>query len=71
MAKTLELIFETAAGKAVTLTVDEPRENLTAEELFTGMQAIVDQNVFEVSGSPLATAKTARVVERNVVEYQA
>lgn len=71
MAKTLELIFETAAGKAVTLTVDEPRENLTAQELFTGMQAIVDQNVFEVSGSPLATAKTARIVERNVVEYQA
>lgn len=71
MAKTLELIFETVAGKAVTLTVDEPRENLTAQELFTGMQAIVDQNVFEVSGSPLATAKTARIVERNVVEYQA
>jgi len=71
MAKTLELIFETVAGKAVTLTVDEPRENLTAQELFTGMQSIVEQNVFEVSGSPLATAKTARIVERNVVEYQA
>ena len=71
MAKTLELIFETTGGKAVTLTVDEPRSDLTAQELYTGMQAIIDQNVFEVSGSPLASVKSARIVERNVVEYEA
>lgn len=70
MAKTLELIFETAANKAVTLSVDEPRADLTAQELFTGMQAIVDQNIFEIGGSPLALAKGARVVERTIVEYE-
>ncbi|MGM0898030.1 MAG: DUF2922 domain-containing protein [Bacillota bacterium] len=70
MAKTLELIFETAANKAVTLTVDEPREDLTAQEITTGMQTIVDQNVFEVGGSAFALAKGARVVERTVVEYE-
>ncbi|MBT2582210.1 DUF2922 domain-containing protein [Planococcus sp. ISL-109] len=71
MAKTLELIFETAGGKAVTLTVDEPRSDLTAQELFSGMQAIIDQSVFEISASPLASVKSARIVERNVVEYEA
>ena len=70
MAKTLELIFETTANKAVTLTVDEPREDLTAQEIITGMQTIVDQNIFEVGGSPFALAKGARVVERTVVEYE-
>ncbi len=70
MAKTLELIFETAANKAVTLTVDEPKSDLTAQELSVGMQAIIDQNVFEVGGSPLASVKGARVAERTIVEYE-
>ena len=33
MAKTLELIFTTTAGKDVTLTVEEPRENINDAEL--------------------------------------
>jgi hypothetical protein len=69
MAKTLELIFETAAGKNVVLTVEEPRENLTGAELSAGMQSIITQNIFEVEGSPLASAKAARVVERNIQDY--
>lgn len=70
MAKTLELIFETSAGKDVVLSVEEPRENLTDLELATGMQTIITQNIFEVEGSPFAIAKGARIVERNVVDYE-
>lgn len=70
MAKTLELIFETTAGKDVVLSVDEPREDLTAQELAAGMQTIIAQDIFEVEGSSFAFAKGARVVERNVVEYE-
>ena len=70
MAKTLELIFTTTAGKDVTLTVDEPRDNVTDAELLAGMQAIIAQNVFEVEGSSLGTVKGARIVERNIVEYE-
>lgn len=70
MAKTLELIFETGAGKEVVLAVEEPREDLTALELATGMQTIITQNIFEVQGAPFAIAKGARVVERNVVDYE-
>ncbi|AIY05358.1 hypothetical protein Plano_1393 [Planococcus sp. PAMC 21323] len=70
MAKTLELIFTTTAGKDVTLSVDEPRADVTDAELIAGMQAIITHNVFEVEGSPLGTVKGARVVERNIVEYQ-
>ncbi len=70
MAKTLELEFTTTAGKDVTLTVDEPRANVTDAELLTGMQSIITHGVFEVEGSPLGTIKGARIVERNVMEYQ-
>lgn len=69
MAKTLELIFETAAGKEATLSVEDPREDLTPLELQTGMQSIIAQNVFVVEGSAFTVAKAARIVERNVVDY--
>jgi hypothetical protein len=70
MAKTLELIFETAAGKEVTLSVEDPRENVTPPELQAGMQTIITANIFEVEGSPFAAVKGARIVERNVVDYE-
>lgn len=68
MAKTLQLNFSTASGKNVMLTVDEPREDLTAPEIEAVMQDIITSGVFEVDGSPLETAKNARIVERNVTE---
>ncbi|MDQ0430122.1 hypothetical protein QOZ98_002958 [Planomicrobium stackebrandtii] len=70
MAKTLELIFTTTAGKDVTLTVDEPRDTVTDAELLAGMQAIIAHDVFEVEGSPFGAVKGARIVERNIVEYE-
>ncbi len=70
MAKTLELIFETGAGKDVTLSVEDPRENLTQQELQSGMQTIIEQNIFHVQGSALALAKAARIVERNIFDYE-
>ncbi|WP_298829199.1 DUF2922 domain-containing protein [uncultured Planococcus sp.] len=70
MAKTLELIFTNTEGKDVTLTVDEPRANVTDAELAAGMQTIIAQDIFEVEGSPLGTIKGARIVERNIVEYE-
>ncbi|MCJ1908881.1 DUF2922 domain-containing protein [Planococcus ruber] len=69
MAKTLELIFETAAGKDVTLSVEEPREDISPQELNAGMQTIITQNIFEVEGYAFAKAKAARLVERNVTDY--
>ncbi|RNF41116.1 DUF2922 domain-containing protein [Planococcus salinus] len=70
MAKTLELIFETAAGKSVTLSVDDPKEDLTAQELQEGMETIITQNIFEVEGAAFASVKGARVIDRNVTEYE-
>ncbi|GGA28039.1 MULTISPECIES: DUF2922 domain-containing protein [Psychrobacillus] len=68
MAKTLQLQFEAANGKNMMISVDEPKESLTSEEIQTGMDAIISSNVFQVEGSTLALAKSAKVVERNVTD---
>jgi len=72
MAQTLELRFETDAGKALTLTVDQPRENLTGGEVESGMAAIIASDVFYVESLPVSVAKSARLVERNITDlYEA
>jgi len=68
MAKTLQLIFVTTEGKQTSLTVDEPKDGLTAAEVEAAMQQIISSGVFQVDGYLLETAKGARIVERNVTE---
>ncbi|WP_153732459.1 DUF2922 domain-containing protein [Sporosarcina obsidiansis] len=66
MAKLLELNFLTATETPVKLTVDEPREDITAEQVESVMQQVIDSGVFVVEESPLAHIKSARIVERDV-----
>ena len=68
MAKTLQLNFNTATGKKVTLTVDEPRTDLTEQSVEAAMQEIIASGAFEVDGTPLTTVVGARIIERNVTE---
>ena len=68
MAKVLEMLFDTAQGKKFTISVDEPRADLTGPEVDTGMQALLASNVFHADGANLVSAYQARIVERNVTE---
>ncbi|GKV57567.1 hypothetical protein NCCP2222_35140 [Sporosarcina sp. NCCP-2222] len=69
MSRTLQLTFETAAGKTSMLTVDEPRSDITSEQIQAAMQQIIATGAFEVDGSPLSASKSARIVERTVTEF--
>lgn len=66
MSKTLQLNFSTEGGKKVMLTVDEPREDLTAEIVGNAMQEIINSAAFMVEDFPLQTAVNARIVERTI-----
>lgn len=68
MAKVLEMLFNTAQGKKFTISVDEPRADLTGAEVVSGMQGVLASNVFYADGATLVSADQARIVERNVTE---
>lgn len=68
MAQVLEMLFDTAQGKKFTISVDEPRADLTEAEVDSGMQALLASNVFYVDGANLVSAYQARIVERTVTE---
>lgn len=66
MSKTLQLNFDTASGKKMMLTVDEPRADITAEEVEAAMEEIISTGSFVVEDLPLESAISARVVERTI-----
>lgn len=66
MVKILQLQFEAANGKNLTLSVDDPKESLTPTEVKAGMEAVISSNVFHVNAAPLTLVKSAKVIDRNV-----
>lgn len=68
MNQTLELIFRTAGGKRMTLTIDEPKEGLTEAEVSQAMQEVINSGVFGSDGHPVESAEAARIVSRGVTD---
>lgn len=69
MAKVLELNFNTANGKTMTISVNDPKENLTISEVATAMQTIISQDVFHNEGNGLVAINQARIIDRNVLQF--
>ena len=63
------MTFKTTDDKKVSLTVDNPREDLTEEEVKTAMELIKEKNIFEPGGADLASLVSAKVVETDTTNY--
>jgi len=70
MAKTLELQFGTDLGKTARMTVDNPVESVDTAALKEAMEEIIASNAFFSTNGNLASVAGARIVERNVTEYE-
>ncbi len=67
MIKTLELVFRTSAGNEVTLSLPDPKDDLTLAEAQTVMQDIITRNIFVNKGSALTERVEARIRSRETV----
>jgi hypothetical protein len=70
MAKTLELQFTTQLGKLANISVDDPIEPIDTAQVKLAMDNLIAENVIQSSSGALVAIKGARVVERNVTEYE-
>lgn len=67
--KKLELKFTTNDSKQSTLTLDDPKTDLTEQTVKTAMQAMIDSGVFATSkGSAYQAPYSAAYVERTVTD---
>ena len=65
----LDLVFKNAAGKKVTLNIEEPKPGVTKAEIDAAMEIVVNNNVFNTSGGDIVEAVEGclRTVTRDVV----
>ena len=60
--KKLLMTFKTTDDRKVSLSVDDPREDVTEAEIKAAMDLVVSKNVFAPGGSDIASAVEAKVV---------
>lgn len=66
--RTLEMRFTTQFDRLVTIRVPNAREELTAGEVASVMDLLLDKNIFDGSAAMLAAKHSARVVTRSIDE---
>ena len=67
--KKLMMSFKTLSDKKVSITVDDPRDDLEENEIKTVMTLILSSNVFLPNGEELASLVDAKVVETGTTSY--
>lgn len=70
MAKTLELQFVTDSGQSSNISLDAPKEPVDPVAVRTAMEGIIASDAFFSTKGKLVAVKGARVIERNVTEYE-
>jgi len=63
MTKRLLMSFRNADGNRVSLSVDDPRDNITDAEVKAAMQTVLTQNIFDSKGVDLVEIVDATIVE--------
>ncbi len=67
--KKLLMTFKTTDDKKVSLSIDDPREDVTEAEIKTVMDLIVSKNIFAPSGADIASVVEAKVVVTDTTPY--
>lgn len=64
----LEMIFKNQLDKKTTISIDNPRDDLTDMEVSTAMNEVILKNIFNSSGGDLVAIAGARIVTTDVQE---
>ena len=67
--KRLVMTFKTTDDKKVSLSVDNPREDITESEIKDAMDLVVSKNIFAPNGADIVSAVEAKVVVTDTTPY--
>jgi len=61
--KTLRMTFGAADGTSFSISLNNPREGLTAAEIEAAMDTVIAKNIFQSSGGDLVAKKDAKIID--------
>ena len=67
--KKLLMTFKTDEGRKISLSIDDPRPNITEEEIKSAMETIINSGIFAPNGESLIEMLEAKIVETDTIEY--
>lgn len=69
MDKDLQLVFQNAAGKNVTMDIPDVKDDVAEADVKNLMQLILAKNIFESTGGALTGIVSASLVSKDVTKY--
>ena len=63
------MVFKNSVGKNVSISIDDPKDNITETEIKTTMELIVEKNIFKKNDYAFVEAVEAKIVTTNTTEY--
>ena len=69
VTKKLLMTFKTDEDKNVSISVEDPKPNLTESEILEAMNLIIEKDIFMPNGEALVEKVGAKVVETETQEY--
>lgn len=67
--KRLVMAFLTGVGRKISISIDDPKENITEAEIVDAMNLIVEKNIFAPYGSELVSTVDAKVIVTDTEEF--
>jgi len=67
--KKLLMTFKTDVDKNISISIEDPKPNLTESEILEAMNLIIEKDVFMPNGEALVEKVGAKVVETETQEY--
>ncbi|MDU2197007.1 MAG: DUF2922 domain-containing protein [Peptostreptococcaceae bacterium] len=65
----LVMTFKSAGDKTVNLTVDDPRDDISEDEVISAMNLILEKNIFSPDNVDLKEAVKAKVIQTETTEF--
>lgn len=65
----LVMTFKSAGDKTVNLTVDDPRDDISEDEVISAMNLILEKNIFSPDNVDLKDAVKAKVIQTETTEF--
>ena len=67
--KSLIMTFLDEGNSKVSLTVQDPRDNITETEIKSAMELVIAKNIFDPNGLDLVSAVDAKIVVKETTPY--
>lgn len=67
--RVLYMTFKNSLGNSCTITVEDPKADITEQNIIDAMNLIKTKNIFQPKGYDITTTVSAKIVDANTTEY--